>query len=174
MCVCSWAHEDVCITEDCACGTVLELESLGKEVTSTIPAPVCGTEVFIMCLCKCFIQSSCTDKGPWKTRSQNLHVETITMMYWQMWKNGKTKLHKKNFTIYNMHYNIHFIIFMLNIYCNIILNMHLYICKRLPASKSVDFLWTVQQRVHFLFWPRPWSLLSLLTVISCNNEKCIY
>lgn len=28
--------------------------------------------MFMMCLCKCLIQSSCTDKGPWKTRSQNL------------------------------------------------------------------------------------------------------
>lgn len=26
----------------------------------------------MMCLCKCLIQSSCTDRGPWKTRSQNL------------------------------------------------------------------------------------------------------
>lgn len=45
---------------------------VGGEATSIMPSPVCGTLVFIMCLCKCFIQSSCTDKGPWKTRSQNL------------------------------------------------------------------------------------------------------
>lgn len=51
---------------------------VGGEMTSTMPSPVCGTLVFIMCLCKCFIQSSWTDKGPWKTRSQNLRREEET------------------------------------------------------------------------------------------------
>lgn len=41
--------------------------------TSTIPVPEWGTLVCIRCLCKCLIQSSWTDRGPWKTRSQNLH-----------------------------------------------------------------------------------------------------
>lgn len=44
-------------------------------VTSTMPSPVWGTPVFMMCLCKCLIQSSWTDSGPWKTRSQNLQRE---------------------------------------------------------------------------------------------------
>lgn len=67
---------------------------VGGEMTSTMPSPVCGTLVFIMCLCKCFIQSSWTDKGPWKTRSQNLRREeetTITKVLFFFKKLDTTK-----------------------------------------------------------------------------------
>lgn len=68
-----WLHEAACVAVgELSCSVLMVV---GGVATSIMPSPVCGTLVFIMCLCKCFIQSSCTDKGPWKTRSQNLRRE---------------------------------------------------------------------------------------------------
>lgn len=68
-------HEAACVAVRELSWSVLRVGgSMGSEVTSTMPSPVWGTLVFIMCLCKCLIQSSWTDNGPWKTRSQNLQV----------------------------------------------------------------------------------------------------
>ena len=58
--------------------------SRGCMDTSTMPSPVLGTPVFIMCLCKCLIQSSCTDKGPWKTRSQNLQRQPQRILHFSI------------------------------------------------------------------------------------------
>lgn len=74
-------HEAACVAVRELSWSVLRVGgSVGSEVISTMPSPVLGTLVFIMCLCKCLIQSSWTDNGPWKTRSQNLRREGETVV----------------------------------------------------------------------------------------------
>lgn len=118
---------------------------MGQDVTSTMHAPVCGTLVLMMCLCKCLIQSSWTDKGPWNTKSQNLKRKQGIKTIHSLCDYRKKK--KKNMENENVSHVI-------------------------PACESIHFLTCIRYGKDFFFGPRPWPLP--FAVMCCKTIQNIF